>query len=117
MNALATLYAFIAALYVYVFLYRPRMDMFYNELTPIVPASPPARLVPQPQPYTGPEPTSQQTLMTYIVSQPHADYPPPMMTPQTVPPSLLPPTVAPMLNIFNDTYKEEPFADYYADIQ
>jgi len=113
MNALATLYAFIAALYVYVFLYRPRMDMFYNELTPIVPASPPARLVPQPQPYTGPEPTSQQTLMTYIVSQPHADYPPPMMTPQTVPPSVMPPIIAPMLSMFKDSEREEPFMQEY----
>ena len=117
MNALATLYAFIAALYVYVFFYRPRMDAFYNEITPIVKVSPPARLEPQPQPYMGPEPTSQNSLTTYIVTHPAADYPPPMMTPQSAPPSLVPPVVGPLLCMFTDEYAEDPFTEDYADIE
>jgi hypothetical protein len=117
MNGLATLYAFIAALYVYVFFYRPRIDMFYNQITPIVKVSPPARLEPQPQAYMGPNPTSNQGLTTYIVSQPAPEYPPPMMTPQTAPSSLVPPVVGPLLSMFTEEYSEEPFAEDYADIE
>ena len=117
MNALATVYAFIAALYTYVFLYRPRMDRFYNQLTPAITVSQPERMDPQPLPYMPPMATENQTLTTYIAVQPDVQYPLPVMTPSSVPPSLVPPVIGPLLGLADDTYREEPFGEYYKDLE